>query len=675
MRCSKITTLFARNHHQILEYLSTSALKSYSHKMLNNLNFKNQNLDFLPVDVEQNNFPRQVRNALFCHVKPTPVLNPRLVCFSADALALLGLPNNSATYTKADVDEMCTYFSGNSIIPGSSCAAHAYCGYQFGKFSGQLGDGAAIYLGEIINTVNQKWELQLKGAGITPFSRGSDGRKVFRSSIREFLCSEAIHYLNIPTTRVGTLITSDTTVIRDPMYNGNTINEKCTIITRIAPNFFRFGSFELFKKSSKSEKGGPSEGDDILKKKFLDYILLYYSDIFDKKTITNYETDKYLLLFNEIILRTAKLVASWQSVGFVHGVLNTDNMSIMGLTLDYGPFGFMEYFDYEYVPNGSDSSGRYSYTNQPKMCEWNLMKLAEALSPLIPPEVGQRLVQERFTPAYEAEYWRLMYRKLGIDTPSEGDSNLVEDMFGMMAESAADFTDTFRALVHYHEQAAAGDGNARQQLVNRIVSRCASIEELILLHERKLEIHGKLQFNPETTARLQELLERDPQAVEAMLGSGIQPSDLQEVLTLEKRKMSLMELSSDHLCVLRCTSQEEKEDADRVAWSRWVDRYTSRLRQESGRSGQAARGRLAAMRQTSPAVVLRGWMAETATAAAEAGDDTAVWDLLELLKDPFAEATPTPAGLDGTDSFPPSAARFLCPPPNWAPRLIVTCSS
>jgi uncharacterized protein YdiU (UPF0061 family) len=215
------------------------------------------------------------------------------------------------------------YFSGNKLLPGSETAAHCYCGHQFGNFAGQLGDGAAISLGEVINKDN-RYELQIKGAGLTPFSRTADGRKVLRSSVREFLCSEAMHFLHVPTTRASTLVTSSTKVQRDPFYDGNIVNEKCAIVSRIAPNFFRFGSFEIFKETG--GRNAPSSGNEDLKKRLLDHVLTYYPEIAESDS----DEERYVSFFEAITKRTAELVARWQAVGFVHGVLNTDNMSIIG---------------------------------------------------------------------------------------------------------------------------------------------------------------------------------------------------------------------------------------------------------------------------------------------------------------------------------------------------------
>ena len=272
--------------------------------------FDSRNLRELPVDKETRNFPRQVPNAIFSKCQPTPVESPELIACSTDALELLGLrisenqeassPNVLPEQTKKIIEE---YFSGNKLLPGSNTYAHVYCGHQFGNFAGQLGDGAAISLGQLVNG-KDRWELQLKGAGLTPFSRTADGRKVLRSSLREFLCSEAMHFLHIPTTRAATLVTSKSTVARDPFYDGRVLDEKCTVVSRIAPNFFRFGSFEIFK--GDGGRKGPSAGNENLKKQLLDHVLSYYPEIFKSDME---ETEKYAAFYTVITNKTAELVA------------------------------------------------------------------------------------------------------------------------------------------------------------------------------------------------------------------------------------------------------------------------------------------------------------------------------------------------------------------------------
>jgi uncharacterized protein YdiU (UPF0061 family) len=437
------------------------------------LTFDNRNLRDLPVDPEKKNFVRQVPNAIFSLVDNQPVKNPRLVSFSPSALALLGLPAEETSYTETDKEKMTVFLGGNEAIDGSRPAAHCYCGHQFGNFAGQLGDGAAMYLGETINQGGERWELQLKGSGLTPFSRTADGRKVLRSSVREYLCSEAMHFLNIPTTRAGSLVTSDSTVQRDPMYDGGVIDERCSIVSRIAPNFFRFGSFEIFKPSEGRSSGarmGPSHRNGALKKQLLDHIIKYYADTV---STTSTDEEKYRLFFVELTKRTATLVAKWQACGFVHGVLNTDNMSIMGLTIDYGPYAFMEHYDPEFTPNGSDNSGRYTYERQPEMCKWNMVKLAEALDPLLPLAAGKDIVNQEFDTAFRAEYMQLFRAKLGLTLPQSSDEGLIEDLFVAMEKCKTDFTDAFQALTQFAKQLEDGESveSAKSALVENLVSR------------------------------------------------------------------------------------------------------------------------------------------------------------------------------------------------------------
>ncbi|XP_050405227.2 protein adenylyltransferase SelO, mitochondrial-like [Patella vulgata] len=323
--CSKlgIKSRFLTLCAPVIRYISTMA-------KLETLNFDNLALRSLPIDPNKEIRPRQVSGACFSKVKPIPVKNPVLVAYSASAMELLDLSQE-----ELDRTDFAEYFSGNKLLPRSDPAAHCYCGHQFGYFSGQLGDGATMYLGEVVNKKSERWEIQFKGAGLTPYSRTADGRKVLRSSIREFLCSEAIHHLGIPTTRAGTCITSDSKVIRDIFYDGHPIEERCTIILRIAPTFIRFGSFEIFKPMDpETGRAGPSVGRKDVLVQLLDYTAkTFYPEIWSE-----YESDKqkvYIEMYKEIIRRTARLVVEWQAVGWCHGVLNTDNMSILGLTIDY----------------------------------------------------------------------------------------------------------------------------------------------------------------------------------------------------------------------------------------------------------------------------------------------------------------------------------------------------
>ena len=289
--------------------------------MTTNLNFENIAIMTLPIDPNIENSPRRVSGACFSLVSPTPIQNPKLILYSTEMANLLGIDN---------VNDLIEYLAGNKLFEGSRPYAHCYAGHQFGYFSGQLGDGRAITLGQVLTPNQGRWELQLKGAGLTPYSRQFDGRALLRSSLREFLCCEAMAKLGIPTTRALSCITSDTWCWRDK------VREPCAVVCRLAHTFFRFGSFEIFVATNSQQ--GPSLGLDAqMLPQMLNFIIhYYYPEISpDLNPLSKYET-----FFRLLVQRSANLVAGWQSVGFCHGVLNTDNMSITGLTLDYGPYRF-----------------------------------------------------------------------------------------------------------------------------------------------------------------------------------------------------------------------------------------------------------------------------------------------------------------------------------------------
>lgn len=309
------------------------------------------------------------------------------------------------------------YFSGMKPLPGGDPLAMVYSGHQFGQWAGQLGDGRALLLGQVRNERGELWDIQLKGGGKTPYSRFGDGRAVLRSCIREYLCSEAMAALSIPTTRSLSIVGTGQPVFREQPEPG-------AVFTRLARSHIRFGHFEHF----------------------------YYNDQYDSLRILadhviaeHFPGLTYAQWFAEVIARTARLMAQWQVVGFCHGVMNTDNMSILGLTLDYGPFGFMEAFDHRYICNHSDHQGRYVYDQQPNVGLWNLYALAHALQPLIPAETSSTLLQAYDEQLGEA-YTQLMRAKLGIIQPQDGDDELWLSLLQIMVQQQADYTLTFRAL-------------------------------------------------------------------------------------------------------------------------------------------------------------------------------------------------------------------------------------
>ncbi len=394
--------------------------------------FDDSFLRSLPGDPERRVMPRQVRNALYTEVEPTPVSAPRLLVWSDEVGELLGVRP-----PEDDRGEAVQALAGNCLLPGMRPYASRYGGHQFGHWAGQLGDGRALTLGERVNAAGQRWELQLKGAGPTPYSRGADGRAVLRSSLREFLCSEAMHHLGIPTTRALSLVATGDSVVRDMFYDGHPRAEPGAVVCRVAPSFIRFGHFEL----------PASLGETGLLAPLADYVIAEHdADLTDLP-------DRHARWFERIARRTAVMVAHWMRVGFVHGVMNTDNMSVLGLTIDYGPYGWLEDYDPAWTPNTTDAQGRrYCYGNQPQIAYWNLGRLARALHSLAPEEALQQgLATYRVT--FEASYRRMLADKLGLaalDQP--GDDQLLEELFQALAERETDFSLFFRLLARLPEQ-------------------------------------------------------------------------------------------------------------------------------------------------------------------------------------------------------------------------------
>jgi uncharacterized protein YdiU (UPF0061 family) len=368
---------------------------------------------------------------------PTPVPEPYLVAWNPDALELLGLHHESV-----GTKEFVELFSGNATLSGSDPLAAIYAGHQFGHYVPQLGDGRAILLGEIVHPSGDRWEVQLKGAGRTPYSRGGDGRAVLRSSIREYICSEAMHGLGIPTTRALCITGTDMPIHRETVETG-------ALVTRLSPSFIRFGSFEVFFYRD--------QHDEI--KTLADFTLRhYFPELLE-------EAKPYPALLREATQRTAKLMAQWQAVGFCHGVMNTDNMSILGLTLDYGPYGFMEAYDPRYICNHSDHDGRYAYNQQPQIGAWNCTCLAQALLPLMDIDDARAALNE-YGETFATEYMHLMCAKLGLPF-EESSAPLVTDLLDLMAQNRVDYTNFFRSLSQFDTAADAGNAPLRDQFMMR----------------------------------------------------------------------------------------------------------------------------------------------------------------------------------------------------------------
>jgi serine/tyrosine/threonine adenylyltransferase len=356
--------------------------------------------------------------AFHTRLAPAPLPSPVLVCASAPAMRLIGIdPAEAARPQFVDT------FAGNRMLPGSDPLAAVYSGHQFGSWSGQLGDGRAHLLGGV-RTPAGTLELQLKGAGPTPYSRFSDGRAVLRSSIREFLCSEAMHALGVPTTRALCIVGSPLPVQRETV-------ETAAVVTRIAPSFVRFGTFEHF--SAADEYGRLLQ--------LADYVIEHF------RPWLRDEPQPHAALLADVARSTGEMIAHWQAIGFMHGVMNTDNMSILGLTLDYGPFGFMETFDAGHICNRSDTCGRYAFRSQPRIGLWNLYVLADALGPLIGhPDLTRELVDTHYAPAFDARFGQLMRARLGFATARPGDDDFIGATLGLLQLQRVDYTLFFRTL-------------------------------------------------------------------------------------------------------------------------------------------------------------------------------------------------------------------------------------
>ncbi len=400
------------------------------------LDFDNRFTRELPQDPITENRTRQVPNALWSFAQPTPVKNPQMLAYSADVAAMLGL-------TQADMQdpELIQTLGGNGALTGMTTYATRYGGHQFGHWAGQLGDGRAILLGERMHE-DKRYELQLKGAGETPYSRSADGRAVLRSSLREFLCSEAMHYLGIPTTRALSLVTTGDLVLRDMFYNGNAQMETGAIVCRVAPSFTRPGHFELMAKN----------GELDLLKRFIGFTIDrdftdWHSQTGLPLDTNNPSSELIEAWFEEVCQRTATLVAHWMRVGFVHGVMNTDNLSIIGVTIDYGPYGWVDNFDPGWTPNTTDAQGRrYCYGRQPDIARWNMERFAEALAPILPNTEALADGLTHFDNIYLQQLTQSLAGKFGFDAWQDSDGELINKIFELMTRAEVDMTLFFTRL-------------------------------------------------------------------------------------------------------------------------------------------------------------------------------------------------------------------------------------
>lgn len=418
-------------------------------------------------DLQFDNTYARLPQNFYAKLAPTPFSSPYLVNFNADAARLIDLDPADALSA-----EFVEYFSGSRLLPGSDPLAMIYSGHQFGHYVRQLGDGRAILLGEVRNKDGEKWDLHLKGAGQTPFSRGFDGRAVLRSAIREYLCGEAMHGLGIPTTRALCIVGSDEPVYRETI-------ESAAMLLRMSPSHIRFGTFEFFCYNEMDEQV----------RLLADYAIEHHFP-----HLINAE-EKYLKFLIEVVKNTAQLIAKWQAVGFAHGVMNTDNMSILGITIDYGPFGFMDDFDAGFICNHSDEWGRYAFNRQPEIGRWNLACFAQSLLPLISEEQALSALEE-YEPAFSESYGELMRSKLGLRESMPDDVILTAELLRILQANQIDYTRFFRALGDFNSEAENDNAHLRDMFIDWAAFRAwAQRYRNRLIAEQSIDAERKERMN------------------------------------------------------------------------------------------------------------------------------------------------------------------------------------
>ena len=443
-----------------------------------------------PGDGDRRNVPRQVRGVLYSLTEPTPVTDPRLVAWSDSAARLLDVERPPERGPAAEL------LGGNRTLPGMKVYATCYGGHQFGSWAGQLGDGRALLLGEL-----NGWEVQLKGAGPTPYSRHADGRAVLRSSVREFLCSEIMHALGVPTTRALSLVVTGDSVVRDMYYDGNPEAETGAICSRLSPSFLRFGHFEIF----------AHRGETEVLNQLVDYTIERYFPGLSRAE-----------WFAEVCRRTAELMVHWLRVGFVHGVMNTDNMSILGLTIDYGPYGWLDDYDPGFTPNTTDRGGRYAYARQGSVALWNLDRLAIALATVIP-KVELQAGLEGYIRTFETGYRQMLLAKLGL---TEAEDSLIDGLLELLSAVETDMTRFFRRLASPHPKL---DDVYYEPLTPEYLRQRDAWLEHYLARERDLA--GMNRVNPRIIPRnflVQEVIQGDSAGIEKMLEAFLDPYEERE---------------------------------------------------------------------------------------------------------------------------------------------------
>lgn len=444
--------------------------------------------------------------AFFTELQPQPLPAPYWVGRSANVARDLGL--SDAWFERTQVLQA---LSGSAVLPGTRPLASVYSGHQFGVWAGQLGDGRALMLGELPDTCGQRQEIQLKGAGRTPYSRSGDGRAVLRSSIREFLCSEAMAALGIPTSRALCITGSDASVRRETL-------ETAAVVTRVAPTFIRFGHFEHFSYQEPADDSPPHRELRLL----ADHVLArHYPEC---RSSQAFPGNPYAALLQAVSERSAHLMAQWQAVGFCHGVMNTDNMSVLGLTLDYGPFQFLDAFDPAHICNHSDTQGRYAFNKQPNVAYWNLFCLGQALLPLIGDQDQAIAALESYKSVFPAALQQAMRAKLGLPDTQAEDLDLIDGILKLLAQDAVDYTIFWRRLSHWVAHMGAND-SVRDLFIDR-----ASIDAWLQRYALRLP-------EPQRVSASQRMLQTNPKFVlrNHLVETAIQKArakDFSEVATL-----------------------------------------------------------------------------------------------------------------------------------------------
>lgn len=396
---------------------------------LSEIQFKNEFVNNFEGDQTGNKTPRQTPGKFYSKAEPSPVKKVTLLAWSDDLANELEIEK---PVDQRDIDILGGNLVTSSMLPYAAC----YAGHQFGNWAGQLGDGRAITLGERQISTGKTWELQLKGPGLTPYSRRADGRAVLRSSVREYLMSEAMYYLGVPTTRALSLVSTGERVMRDMFYDGNAEYEPGAIVMRVAPTFLRFGNYEIL--TARQEKHNLA--------KLVDWTI-------DRHFPHIQGEDRVMVWFKEVVERTAAMIVEWLRVGFVHGVMNTDNMSILGLTIDYGPYSFVDDYDPNFTPNTTDLPGRrYAFGKQAAVAKWNLACLAGAIAPLIEDEEKLRGALESYDGFYWSKYFAMMANKMGLDEVRPEDTTFIQDFEKMLKTVKPDMTIFFQLLIDLPEK-------------------------------------------------------------------------------------------------------------------------------------------------------------------------------------------------------------------------------